>query len=616
MPTSRIWIGVMLLAFAACESPGRPISTWSLAIDTPSSSHVDAVELPLRPYAVMPFVDTEYTLRASVELRDDERTGPVTLAVDCFHGRIRARANGRDLQDIGDAGVGEHRWVIPSATTPTLDLELRAAWTTLEITGIALPPRLVAGIEPGHGAIATFNRTSAIVELGVIAMFCVLYGSLYVMDRRRSNLAVAIAALLSSVGPLWQLGLLPVIAGPFAGAVIPVSFGATNLVILSFLHHTFRLGPMPVRLVGAIVVVTALNLLGPLSFKIAMVANGLMLLVSVPYLWHVVMHTLRYPRDDPRRGDAMFLLVTLVLSALVMLPDLAGLLSGCAFLGGIHTISIGVIAFVAVMAVLLARQHVARERALEVTTTELQRQVGERSRELADALGKLSQRPHELGEHRTIDNRYTVIKKLGVGGMGAVYEVRRISDDKRFALKTLRGRADYQWMARFAREAQIAAQIDHNNLLPVIDVGISDGILFLVMPLVAGGSLEHARSRFGDRAWALPILRAIARGLAALHARSIVHRDLKPANILLSDGVPRIADFGLAALRIDAGETAADDDRGLADTARPVSPLTRAGEVFGTPAYMAPELISGAADAQPSSDIYAFGVIASELLAG
>src|SRR5207244_2632202 len=83
---------------------------------------------------------------------------------------------------------------------------------------------------------------------------------------------------------------------------------------------------------------------------------------------------------------------------------------------------------------------------------------------------------------------------------------------------------------QFAREAQIAAELKHPNLLDVVDVGIADGMLFLVMPLVTGGSLEGARARFGDAAWATPLLSQIAAGLAALHARGIVHRDLKPGN--------------------------------------------------------------------------------------
>jgi len=219
-----------------------------------------------------------------------------------------------------------------------------------------------------------------------------------------------------------------------------------------------------------------------------------------------------------------------------------------------------------------------------------------------------------------------VIGKLGAGGMGTVFEVERLEDGKRFAMKTLRGRRGTDLLMRFAREAQVAAELAHPNLVPVIDVGFTDGSLYLVMPLIHGGSLEGQRSKFGDPAWARPILRQIAAGLSALHARDIIHRDLKPANVLLASGVARIADFGLSSLARpadpDARRQSSSNLIALAQTQTGVnnrgsSPqLTRQGDVFGTPAYMAPELDSGVHAPKASSDVFSFGVLAYELLTG
>jgi hypothetical protein len=262
----------------------------------------------------------------------------------------------------------------------------------------------------------------------------------------------------------------------------------------------------------------------------------------------------------------------------------------------------------------IAIDNATAYRAVERTAAELRYQVAARSRELGDALAQLGQLA-ALDVGRVIDDRYRIRRKIGEGGMGAVFEVEHTSNGARFALKTLRGRATTNLMVRFAREAQIAARLQHPNLVPVIDVGISDGALFLVMPLVQGSSLEGQRPRFGDAGWARPLLAQTAAGLAALHANGIVHRDLKPANVLIANDVACIADFGIASLR-DTDDDRALQSRALADTELRAAPLTQAGEFFGTPHYMAPELAMRTLDARASSDMFSFGVLAYELMSG
>ena len=252
---------------------------------------------------------------------------------------------------------------------------------------------------------------------------------------------------------------------------------------------------------------------------------------------------------------------------------------------------------------------------VEGLNQELRRQIAERSKELAallskqdDALGAAL----ELGPDDTFDGRYRVISRLGQGGMGAVYEVERIVDRARFALKLMTGRPTPGAAARFAREAEIAARLDHESLVGVTDVGIADGVLYLVMELVRGGSLEARRSRFGERPFALAVLRQVAAALSALHAAGVVHRDLKPANVLLVDGDAsepnvKVADFGISRLGEDSGSNLPPADRAR---------LTATGALMGTPQYMAPELASGAERAEPAADVFAFGVMACELLTG
>jgi serine/threonine-protein kinase len=202
---------------------------------------------------------------------------------------------------------------------------------------------------------------------------------------------------------------------------------------------------------------------------------------------------------------------------------------------------------------------------------------------------------------------YTIDQLIGEGGMGRVYLAHHANlPNKRYAVKVLLGdhAASAQMRARFTREAERASQLDHPNVVKVVDFGQTrHGLLYIVMDHVDGPSLV---SMIADLpmppARAIPLARAICKGLAYAHAAGIIHRDLKPENILVSSGpdgpVPRIVDFGLA-LSIDQSDAR----------------LTESGMTMGTPAFAAPEQLAGK-PIDHRADLYAFGMTMFEMLTG
>ena len=209
--------------------------------------------------------------------------------------------------------------------------------------------------------------------------------------------------------------------------------------------------------------------------------------------------------------------------------------------------------------------------------------------------------PHSLPEQF---GRYRVLKKLGQGGMGAVYLVHDGPLDRQVALKVPHfAPEDHNVRERFHREARAAATLDHPNLCPIFDVGEIDGIHYLTMAYIEGKPLSaflHGDKPLPQRQVAL-LARKLAGALQEAHARGIIHRDLKPSNVMINKrGEPVVMDFGLAR------RAASGDVR-----------LTATGAVLGTPAYMPPEQVTGDNKALgPSSDVYSLGVLLYEMLAG
>jgi len=225
--------------------------------------------------------------------------------------------------------------------------------------------------------------------------------------------------------------------------------------------------------------------------------------------------------------------------------------------------------------------------------------------------------PHlENGE--LLAGRFTVLRFIARGGMGAVYEASDAMLRSRVALKVIRGRIamDDEGMERFRREVLLARRVGHPNVCHVyelFDASTAAGvpIHFLTMELLEGETLSQRIARQGrlTTAEALPLVRQLCEGLAAAHAEGVVHRDFKSSNVMLvprGDGTDSIraaiTDFGIArAARLSKGET-----RGS---------LTGGGAILGTPEYMAPEQVAGGAVTQ-ASDIYALGVVLFEMVTG
>ena len=194
---------------------------------------------------------------------------------------------------------------------------------------------------------------------------------------------------------------------------------------------------------------------------------------------------------------------------------------------------------------------------------ELRRQIEARSHRLMELVlgGKRPETAAEVIPGRMLNETYQVLRTLGKGAMGSVFEVERTTDRRRLAAKVLSKQADRTALLRFAREVQILARLDHPNLVAISDIDITaTGVLFLVMELVRGTTLKLIRERYRDAAFATFVTHQIASGLHAIHSQGIIHRDLKPANVLIAEGEDavqslrvKLADFGVSTLLAGQG---------------------------------------------------------------
>ena len=203
---------------------------------------------------------------------------------------------------------------------------------------------------------------------------------------------------------------------------------------------------------------------------------------------------------------------------------------------------------------------------------------------------------------------YTVIELLGKGAMGEVYKISDGSKD--YALKIMSAKSDdvqkvHEWRKRFAREAEVAMKVRHRSLIEVYDIGEDPEthLCYILMEYVGGGTLTDrlkAKGKLEIRE-AVTITMHVANALSAAHAIGIVHRDIKPDNIMFtSDGVPKLADLGIARWTGSDGETT----------------VTKTEMIIGTPAYMSPEQMLNSHNVDARADIYSLGIVFYEMLTG
>lgn len=205
---------------------------------------------------------------------------------------------------------------------------------------------------------------------------------------------------------------------------------------------------------------------------------------------------------------------------------------------------------------------------------------------------------------QSLGGGFRVTREIGGGGMSRVFVIEDIALGRENIAKVLHPDMPAGTnVERFRREIHVAATLSHPHIVPLLSAGETNGLPYFTMPFVKGESLRARLSREGELpvADSVHVLRDVALALAHAHSRGVVHRDIKPENILLTGGSAVVTDFGVAK---------------ALDQAAPAAGMTSAGFAIGTPAYMAPEQAAADPHVDHRADIYAFGIVAYELLTG
>jgi serine/threonine-protein kinase len=577
-----------------------------------------------------------YRLRTRAALPSSWQGRPLSLALPFLQAPVTAVVEGVEavaLEEGALAGLPASTHVFrveaTHARSEEIAIELVVERRSTPAAWLDTVPRLSTRLRGDAEVVAVgvIDGPITLASYAIVSMIGFTYFVLFLFDRRRAvhlwfglqAAGVAYYALQLLCVPQALLGLYNVSA---------ITVPASGLAANCFLHAYFGV-PRPrtaFRIWGLVILLVGAPAIG--AFGQGSLASNLCVAASFANITYSLILLARLASAGRDRFTAVLLAAAWGQVIILAMPDFLAYLGLGELAGGAHTSVIGSGIFSVVQAVVLGRDHIrslnvadarvaeleASARANALLSDELRRQIADRSQRLAEALvriGAVPTRSAALAAGDEVHGRYRTIRALGAGGMGAVYEVERLVDRQRLALKVLTSASTGPALARLAREAQVAAQASHPNLVAIVDVDVSEtGSLYIVMELVEGAPLKTLAARYGDVAWARSLLVQVARGLLALHAHGVVHRDLKPGNVLVNTaGDAKIADFGIARLGVDSDTT---DPHAPTQSSDPA--LTATGMLMGTPLYMAPELARGAKYAGSASDVFSFGVIAYEIL--
>ncbi|MEO6954162.1 MAG: protein kinase [Polyangia bacterium] len=625
----------------------------------------EPIEVPTHLGMGLGNTPTPYELETVVELDPELRGKMVTLTIPLLRTPVELEVDGRRIPSLDEhlfdrlRVTAPHRWRIDARDTGAplhIRLALRNVWS--QSSWLDTVPRLSATAwgDPWTRTVRIVNVGAEWLSFVALLTIAVVFLFLHLVSRKTlkrcgeadKNAEIGHFALGASLFAACQLGLFqPFIGGRdvvyvLVGSLVAVRASiqlARGYVGLPSLHPWSRWALVGMSIVTPFLIVDYL----PRGWEVALFCG---LILALGYLFYA---TMRLRSAGGRSSELTWLTLGWVLIAVCGSVDLFTSFGYGAPLGGIQLTCASLVVVVTTQAYILSRDH---ERLLTTQATlnaelqqrvveegrlneELRRKVGDRSRELSAALRKLSGEGQALLLPGTVlGDRYRISERLGAGAMGEVYRVERLDDGRSLAAKVIRGRVHPEALQRFTREAELAVSIDHPHVVRVLDVDVSStGELFLIMELVHGASLEELRASYGQKDFALTVLRHVASALAAVHAGGVVHRDLKPSNVLVAPGpFAKVADFGIAGSIVDvpglrpvevraSDSTSETSGEALAMTmdAPPVSAtprLTQTGAIMGTPLYMAPEVLVGTGTAGPPVDLFAFGLIAYQLVGG